>query len=92
MLLPFNFSYYFIYFFTKYLFAFHDFLDLRVQLFDVHDLPRVLRLHIGADGQVVVVFGDLVILRQMGEVGHLLALCEGVHDALDVFGGQLVVV
>lgn len=70
----------------------HDLLDLGIQRGDVDDLPGILLLHIGGDGQVVLLPPDLLIGGQVGEVGDLGAAGEGVHDALDVLRGQPIVV
>ena len=70
----------------------HDLLDLGVQRGDVDDLPGVLLLHIGGDGQVVLLLPNLLIGGQVGEVGDLGAAGEGVHDAVDVLRRQPIVV
>ena len=72
--------------------ALYDLGDLGVEFLDVNDLPGVLGLHIGGDGQVVLLLPDLLISRQVGEVGLLGPAGEGVYDALDVLRRQLIVI
>ena len=70
----------------------HDLLDLGVELPNVDFLPGILRLHIGTDGQIVVVSGDLPVLRQVGKVPDPLTAGKNGHDALDILRRQPVVV
>ena len=59
---------------------------------DVDLLPGVLRLHIGGDRKVILLRGDVVPAGQLGKMGVLPPRGKKVHDAVDVFRRQLVVV
>jgi len=74
------------------LLPYHDFLNLGVELPNVDLLPRVLHFHISADGQVIIIPGNLAVLCPVRKVLDFLASGEYGHDAFDVLLRQPVVV
>lgn len=68
----------------------HDVGKLGVEGFDINLLAVVFLLHIAADGEVVVVGGNVFVALQGGEVRHVLAPCVGLHNGILVLGFDLV--
>ena len=66
--------------------------NLRIELHNVNLLPGVLLLHIGGDRDIVLLLPNLLVGGQVGEVGDLGPAGESIHNAGDVFRGQLIVV
>ncbi len=56
------------------------------------DLAGVLGLDVGADGEVEVVFCDLLHAHRLGDVRDILLAVEELHDLCDMGIGQQVVV
>ncbi len=80
------------YFLSQHIFPLDDLLNLGVELDNVDLLPLVLLLHIGGDRKVEVVCFNLLKRGKVREMRDLRAVCVGVYDAVDVFGGQFVVI
>ena len=70
----------------------HDLFNLGVELDDVDDLPGVLRLHIGADRQIVFILGDLLVGDAACEMVYICPGDELIHDVADVLLSQLIVI
>ena len=67
-------------------------LDLGIELGNINHLAGVFGLHIGADGEVVVIFGNLAVVHVFGDVFDLFLALEDGHDLFDVLVGQHIVV
>ena len=69
-----------------------DLTELCVELCDVDDLARVLRLDVGADGEVVVLGGDVRARDDVDGMGDIRTLCIKPQDVLDVLRCEFVAV
>ena len=70
----------------------HDPCYLAVQLLDVDDLARVLRVDVRPGGDVVAVLRDRAVVDERREVVDISARRERVEDPLLVFLDELVLV
>ena len=61
-----------------------------VELHNVDLLPGILRLHIGTDGQIVVVSCDLAVLRQVGKVPDPLTAGKNGHEIEEIVAREQV--
>ena len=66
--------------------ALHRLCHFLVQLHDVYHLARVLRLYIRANGEVVIVLGNRVVVHRCGNMLHLVLVSKDADNAFDVFG------
>lgn len=70
----------------------HDAGYAGVKLLDVGLRAGVFGFNVGADGQVVTVFGYCGVIDERGEVFDFLAVGILINDSFNIFGRELILV